>query len=165
MPNEIYGISVEDVIWTAGFFDGEGMVAISRLLGNGTFRLLVEIVQVQSPPVQPVFSMLLEFGGSIYSVPLSPGRQPKWRWQIGGRDAALFLRTIRPYLKFKREEVDIALEFFSWYSIAGARRGKRFGQGGSEPISAAVKQQATQYWEQLRQIRPRKGPSPHQQPV
>jgi hypothetical protein len=51
------------------------------------------------------------FGGHIYQQKVKERHKNAWIWQIFGKDAVTFLESILPYLKLKRPEAEIAIDF------------------------------------------------------
>lgn len=97
-----------DIAWAAGFLDGEGCIRICRRQ-NGFYNLQVSIAQVVKAPLD---DLQMIFGGSIRQ------QSGSWRWQIDSRQAAKLLEQVIPFLRVKREQAEIALQFQS-------RRGQR----------------------------------------
>jgi len=94
-----------DLRWLAGFFDGEGCVYLQcdrRKLA--VFGLQITITQNDEPILKEVQS---EFGGTVY---LHKGRRC-YRWRITSAPALSFLKAIQPYVRIKKEQVDLAIEF------------------------------------------------------
>jgi hypothetical protein len=94
------------------------------------------------------------FGGSVLEeTPKKLSRQLIYRWKIYGYQAAEFLEAIRPYLKIKRKQADLAIWFVTakkdltyaqrdeiWQEMKALNRGespaetKRI-ETGSNPLS------------------------------
>ena len=53
------------------------------------------------------------FGGTVKFrwIPYRGSKRPLWTWQASSKCAEQFLRQVLPYLKVKREEADLALQF------------------------------------------------------
>lgn len=94
--------------WAAGFFDGEGCIAIVK--PRGTYQIRAMVNQVDPRPLELLRS---RFGGGLHKRergPDSPSRDI-YAWQISCQKAEAFLRAIRPYLTVKAEQVNRALAF------------------------------------------------------
>lgn len=94
--------------WIAGFFDGEGSVSIFKILrSNGRYteyKMTVSIAQKNKIP--------LEFIQEIYGGNLSQDKSNGcWHWTRSAQQAKVFLESIRPYLRYKADQVDVALTF------------------------------------------------------
>lgn len=98
--------------YIAGFFDGEGSVAINKRRGAPPC-LSVRIFQSEETIlhwVKAVFG-----GGSIHR--RSPNRsdhavketRPRYQWAADSAAAREFLTAIRPFVKVKSQQVDLAL--------------------------------------------------------
>ena len=91
--------------WLAGFFDGEGCIYLQcdkRKLA--VFGLQVSITQNDEPILKEIQS---EFGGTVYR---HSGRRC-YRWRITSAPALSFLKAVQPYVRIKKEQVDLAIEF------------------------------------------------------
>lgn len=84
----------EEVLWAAGFYEGEGSVATRSAI----------VSQVNKWPLE---RLLLTFGGHIGQRPSSrsrPNSQPIWQWHICGEQGRLFIELIYPHLSPRRRE-------------------------------------------------------------
>lgn|SRR2546425_8550533 len=104
-------IERDELIYAAGFFDGEGCVYIRR---SPPHRQHVTIgygvtVQVTNTNHEIVLFYKKAFGGSIQAAPPRPRRRPLWVWRASAQIAARCLRSLLPYLRVKRAEAEIAL--------------------------------------------------------
>jgi len=119
-----------EIAYFAGFFDGEGMVAIYRKK---------YVVALANTDVRPLKRAQELWGGYICSQAASsrPGAlRDLWRWQIYGHSARGFLEAIRPYLILKVEQVDVYLETLARVPIKGGK----YGPGDREAIQGAADQ-------------------------
>ena len=103
----------EGTAWAAGFFDGEGSINIVRQKrAHGetiNHQLLVSVSQVDPRPLQYLQE---HFGGSIYTRKFKKAEHKIANsWSIRTQQAEDFLRAIRPYVRVKGEQIDIALAF------------------------------------------------------
>jgi hypothetical protein len=118
--------------YAAGLFDGEGTVGIYRTTngrptqsGDKTYwAIRLSIVGIYQPTIRDLYN---QFGGgygtqkrqALQHVPGSGGKvyDPKlcrqgWRWMLTSRPGVeKFLRAVRPYLREKSKQADIALDF------------------------------------------------------
>jgi len=105
--------TVSDLAYIAGFFDGEGYVAISKhdktkkwnQLG---FTLIVVIGQVNPFPL--IFIRQF-FGGHLRRENAKGNKRAIWMWTISSKTAYDFLQEIYPYLKVKKDECNLAFQF------------------------------------------------------
>lgn len=94
----------EDVIWAAGFFDGEGCISITRQEKRGKLYhwMMISVFQNHSASLE----LLLElFGGSIGT------EDEAWKWRACGPTAGEALKEMLPYLRVKRSQAEIAISF------------------------------------------------------
>lgn len=106
-----------DKIYVAGFFDGEGCVLIvdnksgkSHSCREGAyFQLHVSIRNTDEAILRWIKGL---FGGSIHECKSeNPLHKDSWLWATASRIAESFLRTILPYLRVKKEQTLLGLEF------------------------------------------------------
>ena len=98
--------------YLAGFFDGEGCIAIIKgknHLGNVQYSLIV-IVSNTSDYILHLYK--LSFGGRIQK---RKHKKPEWRdcyvWELSSTRAYDFLKCVYPYLILKKAQADLAFEF------------------------------------------------------
>lgn len=102
-----------DKAYAAGLIDGEGTILITHYKPwrnrHEGYRLVVELGMCDS--VAPMW-LQLRFGGRLkqYSRPKTTMR-PVYRWNLTDSKAAAFLTAIMPYLKTKRAQAEIAVEY------------------------------------------------------
>jgi len=98
----------------AGFFDGEGNIAIDRYFSprskSPIYNLLVGVSNTTTVP-----NLFRDrFGGSVRVVSRNNiHHSPIYDWRISGRKALEFLNLVLPYLQVKNKEVDIAVKFMN----------------------------------------------------
>lgn len=82
----------DEILWAAGFFEGEGSVGGRHVL----------VSQVNRWPLERLMAI---FGGNIGQNP-QKGRvtqQPCWQWAICGDQGRMFVELIYPHLSPKRQ--------------------------------------------------------------
>jgi len=101
-------MGLEDLIYIAGFFDGEGCVVISHSKRRGKWyhRLRVQVSQKEKEILKFIQR---KFGGYLYNN--NANGHYLWHWGIGDIKAYNFLKQIYPYLKGKRKVVKFGLIF------------------------------------------------------
>jgi len=110
MINEI---KKENLIWIAGFFDGEGNIHLRHSKPtyanpNGQYQLSITIVHTN----KDILNNFLTFGGHIYkNYKTKEKHTESYIWRITGLKAKPFLEAILPYLRLKRDVTIIALKF------------------------------------------------------
>lgn len=118
-------MKVEELAYMAGLFDGEGCVHIARIhtkKRNLTYQLVCKI-SMYSLPTLEIFKD--SFGGSIRRE-LTDEKHNKYgllhSWAIWGNSSISFLGQLMPYLRIKKAEANLAIEFQSKKAI-GASKG------------------------------------------
>lgn len=106
-------ISESDWAYAAGFFDGEGHIRIcAHSKRSRCYQLGVSVVQATKEPVD----WFAEKFGGTWSSRISKYRgtdRAVYSWQSSNRVAERFLRGVRPFIRTKCEELDLALKFMS----------------------------------------------------
>jgi hypothetical protein len=114
----------EEIAYAAGFFDGEGHIAIVRCAAHRkinrygkvyfyeTYQLLLEVGQKDKTPL---FWMKGKFGGKVAHSTRKRSYDKElyniWHWRLYGTNAAEFLKLLRPFLIVKAQEADVAIGF------------------------------------------------------
>lgn len=100
-------VTVEELAWAAGLFEGEGTITIGRRGSNDTYRLQV---MVPNTDEQIIDFFHTRWGG--WKEPLygeRPRRRPGWTWIAAGPTGEQFLRGIAPHLRTERVREKLAL--------------------------------------------------------
>jgi len=106
-------ISREDLIWMAGFFDGEGHIEVAKYRSSKYGRLVASVTNMKKDGVTP-FRI---FGGSIFIA----NKRNVWRWQAYGGEAKTLLEALLPYLRLKRDAAKVAIRFQNTLGHYGTR--------------------------------------------
>jgi len=101
-----------DLAYIAGFFDGDGCICVTRVKAPSCVRgynhkLSVSLVQKVHCPLLDTLSEV--YGGSTYHNP----KTGVTHWQPVSRSAERFLRDILPYLRLKKDQTVLALEYMA----------------------------------------------------
>ena len=103
-----------DLLYSAGFFDGEGCITTS---GNSGFRACVSNTEKEI-----LTYFLKTFGGHINDqhLPSNPNHNMAWKWVIVRKSELLtFLKLVYPHLKLKKEQAGIVINFLTNYPNYG----------------------------------------------
>lgn len=112
------------VAWAAGFFDGEGNVHLDTDGG-----LHVGAAQTVH---EPLFALQRAFGGTVRDRAAASARhRHQWFWRLSGWNAVEFLRFVRPHLRVKGRQADLAIAALARPQRRGRRltaeeRGERY---------------------------------------
>ena len=110
----------KDRAYIAGYFDGEGCIYIRKLV-PGNFQLACGVCSTN----KSILALLqMYFGGGVgkkRADKRSPNWKPLWRWQIVANQAYSFLKSIHPYLKIKRVEAELGIQFQEAMPSSGTR--------------------------------------------
>jgi hypothetical protein len=112
-----------DLAYMAGFFDGEGCVQIHRgFVENKQIKYWLEITIVQAKEEGKQICEWFEFnfGGNSFK---RKREREIYVWKIGARKAYNFLKQIYFYLRIKKKQVELVLEFQEKLNKNGRKMG------------------------------------------
>ena len=106
------GVSVVDLAYLAGFFDGEGSVMLQSVrFGRAVPSHRLAIV-VDNTAEHALLRFACAFGGSVIRIrPSRANQRGHFRWTASDRRAEAVLRALLPHLHVKRDQADVALLF------------------------------------------------------
>ena len=92
--------------YVAGFFDGEGYIAITK-----NYQLRIGVSNTNRDILE---WLKIHFGGTIQKRPWrhceAKTHKPAYLWRLGAHQSINLLKQIYPYLKLKRLQTEIAFE-------------------------------------------------------
>jgi hypothetical protein len=134
-------IPKSELVYLAGFFDGEGSIGITKSLVlqitvSNTRRVALDIYKQY-------------FGGSITETKRSGNHNDIFVWKIDAKKAELFILTIKPFLKQKSVQAQLALEFRKLfkYPYVLPRGNTQLRKADNEKASQVVKLRTGYYKE------------------
>lgn len=137
----------EELAYAAGFFDGEGCINIakwrqlcSETREPGTYYKLRIILANTYLPTLEWFQAT--WGGAINTKPIFGNRVQGYNWTLAQPQSARFLEEILPYLKQKRTEAELGLEFY--------RSNRRFGRN-ARPVEYVADREA--FYKRMRALK------------
>jgi hypothetical protein len=134
-------LTTEDLIWMAGFFDGEGHIDIAKYKTNRHGVLVASVTNMKQDGVTPFHI----FGGRIFIAT----KLNAWRWQAYGGEAKMLLEVLLPYLRLKRDVAKVAITFQN-----------TIGHYGTRPLNPTLIRKRDALIERFREIQPaRRGTS------
>lgn len=117
-----------DLAYAAGIMDGEGTIGVTELAvkytsgdrarrrKSSSFRDYIAVVMCD--PIVPRW-LSKKFGGAVYEYAgRKSGHKPTYRWHLNGKRAADFCALVLPYLRLKREQAKLVIEFRSKVNAA-----------------------------------------------
>ena len=107
------------IVWAAGFVDGEGCVSINRLK-SGSLVLVLTVVQTKTEVPTNLLREL--FGGSTSVRPGKGNKALAYAWTVSGIAAANALHQMAPYMLVKGEQAKIAQE---WAKVGWVGAGRK----------------------------------------
>jgi len=117
---KINQLSLQDAIYIAGLFDGEGCIMLlkqSRLKEQCKTPTYILRVVVKMSNEDIIKWLHATIGGRFYSCvwPKAPQYKSYYQWGIAGKNAITFLRQIYPYLRVKRLQAEVAFKYGKTY--------------------------------------------------
>lgn len=106
---------MENDIYMAGFFDGEGCVRINKRI-RGTYTEYSVFITIGQKDGAIIDWIVENFGGGAYLIK----RDNSYVWTATNKIAHNVLKRITPYLKYKKPQAEIAIDF-----IEGRNDGKK----------------------------------------
>jgi hypothetical protein len=101
----------DDWIYLAGMIDGEGCITI---MSRGQDQAPVAAVIVVNTDTRLMAWLKSTFGGNVRRQAKAVGKHKQaWQWRILARQAETVLVEIRPFLKLKGDQTDVALAYRS----------------------------------------------------
>jgi hypothetical protein len=100
-----------EIVWAAGFFDGEGSIRATSSSGKGKSASARCTVTNTDP--RPVMKFHELFGGvvSVRENALVPNWRRSFEWTIQGAELDSFIRSVLPFCVVKREQLELLVEF------------------------------------------------------
>lgn len=102
----------QDLIYYAGFFDGEGCVSLCKKKGNSykrgySYQLVVTIANTNKNILEPLHK---EHGGYYQRVEnkSTPQGRDIYVWRILCDKGLRFLKDIYPFVRMKKRQIEIA---------------------------------------------------------
>lgn len=99
----------------AGLFDGEGCIHISVHPPHGEGKNVYHCLQViiSNTDVDIINYLHATFGGYVHLLSPRPRHRHCYEWVLRSRRARLFLECLLPFLRIKKEQAELAIEFQS----------------------------------------------------
>ena len=135
-----------ELAWMAGFFDGEGSIMLGAYLqdnGNHHFKRRICVVNTNTE-VLKVFQRC--FGGSIHRRRCLEKREdfknskPTYEWALHSKDSAYFIGEMIPYLKLKKCQADLFMDYDHWLNSCPiwGRKGANKNEKTRESLDARL---------------------------
>lgn len=125
-------IKIEDAIYIAGLFDGEGSIGLNLLdrkskLEQGKTSTCTLRVRVRMTDGNIIKWLYATIGGRYYEhkptkLYLEKGWKPYFEWGVVGEEAVAFLHIVYPHLRVKRLQAEIAFKYGETISTIGYKK-------------------------------------------
>lgn len=107
--------TIADLAWLAGIIDGEGSIFVMRNHRTDREReynyILRISVQSTDEIMAPECKNITEEGYVYRVFEKRENQQDSWKWQVNGRAATRILEELLPYLKVKKNQAELAIQF------------------------------------------------------
>lgn len=119
----------DELIWMAGFFDGEGCISIGKSRNkrpDGTIRDVCTYglqLAIEQKLEEPLKRFHRRFGGSFYTA--SKKGCVYFRWSCNAGTALKALKELHPYLLLKRNGCEVAIRFQEQMTFWNKTQGRR----------------------------------------
>jgi len=126
-----HNLSDIDLSYIAGFFDGEGSITIHHnCRPSPRGKSPNHTLQVSIGNTDPSILILIHknFGGSILARKRRPGHRDVTQWAIRAALALPFLEAIRPFLRMKSKQADVAIAYQKTKAMRGYARRDRMAR-------------------------------------
>ena len=105
----------EQLAYIAGIIDGEGCIAVSKVVRNThksgyVYQLHLVVTNTDRRLLEYLKETTLLGSISIHAH-AAESRSPAWAWSVGSVPARRLLEKVMPYLVIKREQAALAIEF------------------------------------------------------
>lgn len=97
--------------YIAGFFDGEGCVAVYHNSNTNGYSLRTQLTQNKSDASMKLFKYLKSTWGGNLGEHQTLSKKTGLNWQANGDVACSFLKDIEPHLNMKQPQARIAIEW------------------------------------------------------
>ena len=122
----------DNLVYVAGFMDGEGSIVITRSKSGRRKNLSFDLNVTIANNNKEIHDWLVEnFGGSVSA---SNRWKRTYQWKLTANQAKEFLEKIVPYLKIKKEQAILAIEFQKSKSIYTKQHLKQSNYNGGNVI-------------------------------
>src|SRR5713101_1736663 len=156
------------IAYCAGLFDGEGCILLSKHYTYANhketaygrqpnYRYRMDIRLNQTRP-ESVIYLQETLGGTVYFLRRSHGPNKekiyagRWCWEMADTIAAHALEQLLPFLRIKKDEAELALQFQASKFPALQRRGERGRKLGRTPEEVAYHQWCFEEMKRLKQV-------------
>ena len=115
--------SVEERAYLAGVLDGEGTFIIRRGRDATHGYKFQAVVRVTNTSWELIAWLHATFGGNVVRErDRRPNRKPCWLWSLdGGTLVVPVVQQVLPYLRVKRRQAEVVLEFYKVRNPFGKR--------------------------------------------
>jgi len=154
----------EFAIWAAGFFDGEGSITINR----PHYALMVAVTGSDKPVLELFrqrykgYLNRISKAGKVILEGKYKSKVDCYQFIFEYDSAVLFLRDILPYLKVKKAQAELALEYIPTIKNLASLRGGRLA---GRKMTGLERKARIEFYKRLKAIRQGAIPIPLTEPL
>lgn len=105
--------------YLGGYFDAKGTICcVARKPSSKGSDFYVAISTSSQPQI--LEAIAAKFGGSVAERGIA-GQRSVYSWRVCFTEAARFLEAVRPFVRLRAREIDLALEFYTIIKQHGGR--------------------------------------------
>ena len=125
--------------YVAGLIDGEGCIHLDAT--GRTYKARVS-VGMSAPALPLLQSLQEEWGGTLYQARKANDRwAAAYTWHLTSESAEALIRAVRPYLRLKVKQADLALEVQEhWRSLPRRANGQAIWSDEARATGLALKE-------------------------
>lgn len=136
--------------YLAGVVDGEGCIGINKTRNKSVrhkhpyYQVRLRIAMTTEEPIKSIESWC---GGIVSLTKRKGSHKPIYEWFLLNDKAITVLKIIKPYLKVKQKQVEVAINFRDYYHTHSG-----FGRAET-PIEVSIIRE--EYFQQMKQLNKR----------
>ena len=152
------------IIWAAGFFDGEGSISINR----PSYALVVAVTGSNKSVLEMFrqrykgYLNRISKAGKIILEGKYKSKVDCYQFIFEYDNATVFLRQVLPYLKVKKEQAELALEYIPTIKNLASLRGGRLA---GKKMTGLERKARINFCKRLKTIREGSSPMPLTEPL
>ena len=105
---------MDNIIWAAGFLDGEGCISLKRIIRKGRIYHQPYISCSQVIKGRKALEILKKlFSGSITKHPMGGNRVDAIEWRVVSQEALNCAKILLPYFILKKGQAELLIKFYS----------------------------------------------------
>lgn len=113
--------SHDDLVYLAGLFDGEGTVEVRLAERSNRTPCWTVRIAITNTDGRVIHWLVDTFGGKVYSPKRVKSNKIVYQWSLSARPNKELIKELFPFLKIKKIQVEMLLEFLDLMGSTGYR--------------------------------------------